>query len=258
MMVRILQRGIRRLIPCFFDEVDYSANKRLGDHRKPTPERRGRRCDGVVLHHGLYRFVLAMAVVSSLSVAGCTPGITEKERDAEAPPAVEQGGYKIGVDDRVQVSVWRNPDLSVIVPVRPDGMISVPLIGDVQAGGKSATDLAADVKQKLALYIRDPNVTIIITELRSHEFLSRVRVTGAVRTPRSTQYRQGMTVVDAVLEAGGLNDFASPNSTKLYRTVDGKTKVYAIELGGILNSGKLETNMKLFPGDVIAVPERLF
>lgn len=137
-------------------------------------------------------------------------------------------------------------------------MISVPLIGDVQAGGKTATELAADVKQKLAIYIRDPNVTIIITELRSHEFLSRVRVTGAVRTPRSTQYRQGMTVVDAVLEAGGLNDFASPNNTKLYRTVDGKTKVYSIELGGILNSGKLETNMKLFPGDVIAVPERLF
>jgi polysaccharide biosynthesis/export protein len=257
MMVRILQRGIRRLIPCF-DDVDYSANIRLADHRKPAPEWLGRCCDGAVPHHGLYRFLLSMLIVCSLTVAGCASGITEKERDAEAPPAVEQGGYKIGVDDRVQVSVWRNPDLSVIVPVRPDGMISVPLIGDVQAGGKTATDLAADVKQKLALYIRDPNVTIIITELRSHEFLSRVRVTGAVRTPRSTQYRQGMTVVDAVLEAGGLNDFASPNSTKLYRTVDGKTKVYAIELGGILNSGKLETNMKLFPGDVIAVPERLF
>ena len=137
-------------------------------------------------------------------------------------------------------------------------MISVPLIGDVLAGGKTAPELAAVVKEKLAVYIRDPNVTVIVTELRSHEYLSRVRVTGAVRTPRTAQYRQGMTVVDAVLEAGGLNDFAAPNRTKLYRTVDGKSKVYPIDLGDILNSGKLETNMKLFPGDVIAVPERLF
>ena len=257
MMVRILQRGIRRLILCFGD-VGYSANIRLGVHRKPTPNWRGRRCDGAVSHHGPYRFVLAMSVVCSLSVSGCSPGITEKERDAVAPPAVEQGGYKIGVDDRVQVSVWRNPDLSVIVPVRPDGMISVPLIGDVQAGGKTAPELASVVKEKLAVYVRDPNVTVIVTELRSHEYLSRVRVTGAVRVPRSAQYRQGMTVVDAVLEAGGLNDFAAPNRTKLYRTVDGKPKVYSIDLGDILNNGKLETNMKLFPGDVISVPERLF
>jgi len=256
-MVRILQEGINRWIPDFV-MAGLKAENQTGDRKGPVREDRGLCRDGAVMHHDLHRFVLAMFIISSMSVAGCTPGITEQERDAVAPPAVEQGGYKIGVDDRVQVSVWRNPELTVIVPVRPDGMISVPLIGDVQAGGKTATELAADVKQKLALFVRDPNVTIIITELRSHEFLSRVRVTGAVRTPRSSQYRQGMTVVDAVLEAGGLNDFASPNSTKLYRTVDGKTKVYAIELGGILNSGKLETNMKLFPGDVIAVPERLF
>lgn len=184
--------------------------------------------------------------------------MSTQERDAEAPSAVEPGGYKIGVDDRIQVSVWRNPELTVTVPVRPDGMISVPLIGDVLAGGKTAPELASIVKEKLSVYVRDPTVTVIVTDLRSHEYLSRIRVTGAVRTPRSSQYRQGMTVVDAVLEAGGLNDFAAPNRTKLYRTIDGKPKVYSIELGDILNSGKLETNMKLFPGDVIAIPERLF
>lgn len=199
-----------------------------------------------------------MTLACGLALAGCASSMSERVRDAEAPPAVEQGGYKIGVDDRVQVSVWRNPDLSVTVPVRPDGMISVPLIGDVQAGGKTTSELAASVKAKLSMYVRDPSVTIIVTELRSHEYLSRVRVTGAVRTARSSQYRQGMTVVDAVLDAGGLNDFAAPNRTKLYRVSEGKTKIYAIKLGDILNSGKLETNMKLFPGDVIAIPERLF
>jgi polysaccharide export outer membrane protein len=171
---------------------------------------------------------------------------------------MEAGVYKIGVDDRIQVNVWRNTELSVTVPVRPDGMISVPLIGDVRAGGKTATELADTVKEKLSLYIREPSVTIIVTELRSHEYLSRVRVTGAVRTPRSSQYRQGMTVVDAILEAGGLNEFAAPNRTRLYRVVDGVPKVYSIALGDILGNGKLETNMKLFPGDVITVPERYF
>ena len=204
------------------------------------------------------RLALVAGVFCSLTLAGCASSMSEKIRDAEAPPPVEKGGYKIGVDDRVQVSVWRNPDLSVIVPVRPDGMISVPLIGDVLAGGKSTSELSAAVKAKLSLYVRDPSVTIIVTELHSHEYLSRVRVTGAVRTARSSQYRQGMTVVDAVLDAGGLNDFAAPNRTKLYRTVDGKTKIHSIKLGDILNNGKLETNMRLFPGDVIAIPERLF
>lgn len=201
-------------------------------------------------------FILALAC--SVALAGCASSMSEKMRDAEAPSAVEQGGYKIGVDDRVQVSVWRNPELSVTVPVRPDGMISVPLIGDVQAGGKTTAELSSAVKAKLSLYVRDPSVTIIVTELRSHEYLSRVRVTGAVRTARSSQYRQGMTVVDAVLDAGGLNDFAAPNRAKLYRTSAGKTQIYSIKLGDILNNGKLETNMKLFPGDVISIPERLF
>lgn len=198
---------------------------------------------------------IVMVCITLLS--GCT-SMTLTERDAEPPSGMEAGVYKIGVDDRIQVNVWRNTELSVTVPVRPDGMISVPLIGDVRAGGKTATELADTVKEKLSLYIREPSVTIIVTELRSHEYLSRVRVTGAVRTPRSSQYRQGMTVVDAILEAGGLNEFAAPNRTRLYRVVDGVPKVYSIALGDILGNGKLETNMKLFPGDVITVPERYF
>lgn len=166
--------------------------------------------------------------------------------------------YHIGVDDRVQVTVWRNPELSTAGPVRPDGKITVPLIGDVEAGGRTPSEVAESIKKQLSVYIRDPNVAVIITELRSHEFLSRVRVTGAVRTPRSFPYRQGMTVLDAVLEAGGINDFASPNRTKLYRKTKDKIDVYEIELGDILNKGQLQTNLPLRPGDVVTVPERLF
>jgi polysaccharide export outer membrane protein len=166
--------------------------------------------------------------------------------------------YRIGVDDRVQVTVWRNPELSVVAPVRPDGKISVPLIGDVEAGGRTPSEVAENIKKQLTVYIRDPNVAVIITELHSHEFLSRVRVTGAVRTPRSMPYRQGMTVLDAILEAGGVNEFASPNRSKLYRKTKDRVDVFEIELGDILTKGRLETNVQLQPGDVLTVPERFF
>lgn len=180
----------------------------------------------------------------------------EPESDNRQTMAVKE--YRIGVDDRIQINVWRNPELSVTVPVRPDGMISMPLIGDVRAGGMTATEVASNIKTRLAAYIRDPNVAVIVAELRSHEFISRVRVTGAVRTPRSLPYRQGMKVIDAVLEAGGVNEFASPNRAKLYRKSNETTEVYDVYLGDILNKGDLETNYSLKPGDVITIPERIF
>jgi polysaccharide export outer membrane protein len=166
--------------------------------------------------------------------------------------------YYIGVDDVLQVNVWKNPDLSVTVPVRPDGKISVPLIGDIKAGGKVPMDVAEEVRKSLTKYIREPQVTVILTELRSHEFVSRVRVTGAVESPVSLPYRQGMTVLDAILQAGGLNEFASANSGKLYRKSADKTNQYSVYLKDILHSGELETNYELMPGDIISVPERLF
>lgn len=204
-------------------------------------------------------FRVALLAAATLVLAACASNRAEEfQKTAEKfVPAVE-GQYKIGVDDRLQVSVWRNPELSVTVPVRPDGMISVPLIGDVQAGGRTPTQVAETIRQKLAAYIRDPSVAVILTDLRSHEFLSRVRVTGAVRAPRSMPFRQGMTVLDAVLEAGGVNDFAAPNRAKLYRKMNGQTDVLDLDLGDILNKGRLETNVLLVPGDVITVPERLF
>lgn len=166
--------------------------------------------------------------------------------------------YTIGVDDIVRINVWRNQELSVTVPVRPDGKISMPLIGDVKAAGRTPKMVSADISKKLSNFVRDPNVTLMVTDLRSHEYLTRVRVTGAVSNPISVNYRQGMTVLDAILAAGGVNDFASSSSTKLYRKIEGKTRVISINLDDILYRGGLETNIELRPGDIITVPERLF
>ncbi|MCW9014614.1 MAG: polysaccharide biosynthesis/export family protein [Gammaproteobacteria bacterium] len=166
--------------------------------------------------------------------------------------------YLIGVDDQLEVNVWRNPELSVAMPVRPDGKISVPLIGDIQAGGRTPVAVANEIQKELSIYVRNPNVTVILTELRNFEYISRIRVTGAVQTPTSFSYRQGMTVLDAVLEAGGVTEFAAPNRAKLYRQGKKETEVYDIQLGGILNQGELSTNFRLKPGDIITVPERFF
>ncbi|MDH5570118.1 MAG: polysaccharide biosynthesis/export family protein [Gammaproteobacteria bacterium] len=166
--------------------------------------------------------------------------------------------YRIGVDDSISINVWKNPELSVIVPVRPDGKISMPLIGDVQAAGFTPEEVSQFIKQKLQNFVRDPNVTLMVTDLRSHEFLTRIRVTGAVENQSSMNFRQGMTVLDAVLEAGGINDFSAPDKTKLYRKISGKTRVIEVYLGDILYRGKLSTNIELRPGDIITVPERLF
>lgn len=205
----------------------------------------------------MYRFMVFFFF--ALLLTGCASNrVQEFQQVAESKGSTAEAEYKIGIDDRLQVSVWRNPELSVNVPVRPDGMISVPLVGDIPAGGRSPTQVAETIRQKLSVYIRDPSVAVILTDLRSHEFLTRVRVTGAVRNPRSIPFRQGMTVLDAVLEAGGVNDFAAPNRSKLYRKIKDKTDVLDVELGSILNKGKLDTNVLLIPGDVITVPERLF
>jgi len=204
-------------------------------------------------------FVLLAGVVVLVSGCASKQDLTdEKDKGTNQFESYVEGDYRIGEDDVLQVTVWRNPELSVTVPVRPDGKISVPLIGDVKAGGNTPMQVAAIIKDKLSAYIREPNVAVILTQLRSHEFLSRVRVTGAVRTPRSMPYRQGMTVLDVVLEAGGVNDFAVPNGTKVYRKLKNKIEVIDVELGDILTKGKLGTNVELRPGDVVTVPERLF
>ena len=201
-------------------------------------------------------FALLIALIS-----GCSSNIIDSKSNILAANSFAYSSvqtYLIGVDDVLQVNVWKNPDLSVTVPVRPDGKISVPLIGDVLAGGKEPMQVAKEVRKSLARYIREPQVAVILTNLQSHEFISRVRITGAVISPASLPFRQGMTVLDAMLQAGGTNDFAAANKARLYRKESDATARYDIYLDDILHSGQLDTNYTLLPGDIITVPERLF
>ncbi|WP_334178698.1 XrtA/PEP-CTERM system exopolysaccharide export protein [Pseudoxanthomonas sp.] len=204
-------------------------------------------------------FAGLLAAALALLLAGCASGSATSKSAPPQQASAAVDNYLIGVDDIVQVSVWRNPELGITVPVRPDGMISVPLVGDVAAGGRTPADVAGDIQKKLADFVRDPQVAVILTELRSHEYLSRVRVTGAVRQPISIPYRQGMTVLDAVLAAGGINEFAAPDRSDLFRkNKDETTATYPVRLDRILNRGDLSTNYTVAPGDVIVIPERTF
>ena len=200
--------------------------------------------------------VACLACLALLAACATTSG--SNQAPTINPEAHAVSVYRIGVDDVVEVSVWHNPDLNAKVPVRPDGKISVPLIGDIEAGGRTPEEVSQSIQEKLKTYIRDPQVAVILSELRSHEYLSRVRVTGAVRTPISVPYRQGMTVLDAVLAAGGTNEFAAADRTELFRKEGEATKAYSVRLNQILQKGDLSTNYPAQPGDVITVPERAF
>jgi polysaccharide export outer membrane protein len=131
----------------------------------------------------------------------------------------------------------------------------VPLAGDVDVGNKTPEEVSEEIAKTLGVYIRDPYVTVIVTNMGSDQYRSRVRVTGAVNAPLSAPYRQGMTVLDVVLEAGGITEFANASKTSLYRS---NNERIAIDLHGILNRGDMRTNYPLLPGDVITVPERAF
>ncbi|MES2625851.1 MAG: polysaccharide biosynthesis/export family protein [Pseudomonadota bacterium] len=168
------------------------------------------------------------------------------------------GKYKIGPGDVLTISVWGNPDLTSSVPVRPDGYISMPLIGDLLANDIDAATLGVTITTMLESQLRNPQVTVIVSQVNSNVYISRVRVTGAVRTPISIPFAKGMTVLDLILEAGGINEVATPSRTRLYRVVDNELVDVEINLDDILLRGQLATNYQLRPGDVITVPERLF
>lgn len=173
-----------------------------------------------------------------------------------AAPAAVSPDYKIGPGDTIQVFVWQNPDLSVTVPVRQDGKVSTPLVEDMPAAGKTASELARDIEGVLAEYVRSPKVNVFVMEAESA--FSQVKVTGQVANPQALPYRDGMTVLDAILAVGGLTEFAAGNRAKVVRTVDGVSREINVRLGRLLEKGDMSQNLVLQPGDVLLVPQSRF
>lgn len=175
---------------------------------------------------------------------------------ASTPDAGVPADYRIGPGDTLKVYVFQNEELSTTVPVRPDGKISTPLVEDMVAVGKSPSQLARDIEKSLAEYVKSPKVNVVVMVAAS--VFSQVKVIGQVKTPQALPYRDGMTVLDAVLAVGGLGQFAAGNRAHIERTENGKQTKIKIKLEALLNSGDMKQNQLLKPGDVLVVPETIF
>ncbi len=197
---------------------------------------------------GLSAALLLAGGFASLGVAAAEPP------PPATPPEAEQ--YIIGPGDVLQVFVWRNPELSQSIPVRPDGKISTPLVENMTAVGKTPTQLSRDMEAVLGEYVRSPKVNIIVTQPVSS--FSQVKVVGQVGHQQSVAYREGMTVLDVVLQAGGLGPFAAGNRAKVVRTEKGVQKELRVKLADLLNKGDMKQNIPVRPGDVLVVPQAMF
>jgi polysaccharide biosynthesis/export protein len=193
----------------------------------------------------------AMVLVGLLSACSSTGG---KVALPVADVAPEQ--YVIGPGDTLQVFVWQHPEVSVTVPVRPDGRISMPLVTEILAVGKTPPQLSKDLEAALGEFIRSPTVNVIVTNFQG-TFGSQVRVVGQAAKPQALPYRQDMTVLDVMITVGGLAETAAGNRARIVRRVDGKVQEIPVRLNDLLNKGKLDSNVPMRPGDVLVIPESL-
>jgi polysaccharide biosynthesis/export protein len=212
------------------------------------------------LSHLFVRMAAVVAGLMFISAASAqqapsTPSMPAPQAAAPQGSAVGPE-YVIGPGDTLQIFVWRNPELTTTVPVRPDGKVSTPLVEDMVAVSKTPSQLARDVEKVLGEYIRSPQVSVIVTNAIGA--MNRIQIVGQVTNPQSLPFRQGMKVLDAVLAAGGLGPYAAGNRAKIVRTEGGAQKEIKVRLADLVNKGNMKHNIDLKPGDVLVVPQSMF
>jgi polysaccharide export outer membrane protein len=175
-----------------------------------------------------------------------------------APASANVGDYNyvIGAGDGLNISVWRNPELSMSVPVRPDGKVTAPLIDEIVAQGKTPTELAREVEKALSKYVRDPIVTVIVTSFVG-PYSEQIRVVGEAAKPQVLPFKQKMTILDVMIAVGGLTDFADGNGATLVRASEGN-KQYTVRLKDLIKRGDVSANVEMKPGDILIIPQGLF
>jgi len=198
------------------------------------------------------RFAIGLMLLGSLLTACTGSGTLPKDTSGAAAPAAPL--YRIGPGDGLDIFVWRNDEFTTSVTVRPDGRITVPLIDDLQAAGKTPTELARDVEQALGAFVQDPLVTVMVTNFVG-TFQQQVRVVGAAVNPSAIPYRADMTVLDVMIAVGGLTEFAAGDRATLVRVVNGEQREYNVKLDRLLRGGDIDANGPVMPGDIIIIPE---
>jgi polysaccharide export outer membrane protein len=205
--------------------------------------------------HALYtlarRTILIIVGAAVAALAGCASPYPPAPRDLTAA----EYDYLIGPLDTVNIIVWRNPELSMSVPVRPDGKITAPLVEDVQASGKTSTQLARELERALGKFIRDPVVSVVVTTFVGPAS-EQIRVIGEAAKPQVIAYRKNMSVLDVMIQVGGLTDFADGNAASIYRIADGKS--YNVRLRDLVKRGDISANVDMRPGDILIIPQSWF
>jgi len=195
---------------------------------------------------------LVLACSASL-LGGCRTRYPLAPADDSAP----MHDYLIGPGDSVNIVVWRNPEVSLTVAVRPDGKITTPLVEDLAASGKTSTQLARDIEHALGKFIQQPVVTVIVTNF-SGPYGEQIRVIGEAAKPQALPYRLGMSLMDVLIAVGGITDFAAGNKASIIRTTDGRQQQLGVRLDDLLKSGDISANVMMRPGDVLLIPESFF
>jgi len=203
--------------------------------------------------------VAVSALGFSIALGGCTG--YERPDYPELPSATSDAQYstryRIAPGDSVQIFVWRNPEVSTTVPVRPDGLLSAPLLEEIPAAGKTPAELARDLEAELSTYLRDPLVTVIVNGFTG-TYAEKIRVLGETSKPLSLLYRDSMTLLDVMIQTGGITNFADGNEATLVRMVDGQQEQYSLRLDDLIRDGDISANVDMRPGDIIIIPEAWF
>ena len=197
-------------------------------------------------------FAGALAVLAFMSACSTVENYPPAPRVVDAPEL----RYNIGPLDTLNIVVWRNPELSTTLTVRPDGHISTPLVPDLTAAGKTPVDLSKELETALSKYIRDPVVSIVVSNFQGM-YSEQIRIVGEAARPQSVSYRQNMTILDVMIQVGGITDFADGNRAVLIRGAEGG-KQYSVRLKDLLKRGDISANVAMMPGDIIIVPQSWF
>ena len=200
---------------------------------------------------------LMLLAASLLFLAGCQTNKVTQELPTATGNAEFSTRYKIAPGDTLQVFVWRNPEVSTSVTVRPDGLMTAPLLEEIPAAGKTPQELARDVEKHLSTYLRDPLVTIIASGFQG-TYREQIRVVGEAAQPKSVLYRDSMTLLDLVIEVGGITEFADGNNTVIVRTEDNEQKEYRVRMDDLIRDGDISANIDMKPGDIVIIPEAWF
>lgn len=191
--------------------------------------------------------------ISILFFGGCATTYPPAPESAATPPSHD---YLIGPGDSVNIVVWRNPEVSMIVPVRPDGKVTTPLVEDLPASGKTPTRLARDVEKALSKYIQEPVVTVIVNGFVG-PYSEQIRVIGQATKPQALSYRENMTLLDVLIAVGGITEFADGNKASILRIAGGKQQ-FTVRLSDLVKDGDISANVQMRPGDVLIIPESWF